>query len=159
MNHTLTLDTLFAAHGYYSLDTAEGRHYIETSGITEGAAYSYHIHTSGMVEFELLTICTHPRHEVCDISTPEGMITLIHELIDHKTKGVPTMATYLITHPTRPAAQIHTAGDSVSEALTEIPGLPGTFAPVNRHDHSDIWAEIVDAYQGAPGNGYTVTTA
>lgn len=67
------------------------------------------------------------------------------------------MATYMITHPTRPAAQIHTAGDSVAEVLTEIPGLPGVFAPVNRHAHSDIWAEIVDAYRGAPGNGCTVT--
>lgn len=67
------------------------------------------------------------------------------------------MATYMITHPTRPTAQIHTAGNSVVGALTETPGLPGHFAPVDRHAHSDIWDEIVDAYQGAPGNGYTAS--
>lgn len=87
MNDTLTLDTLFTAHGYYGINTAEGRHYIENSGVAQGTAYSYHIHTSGLVEFELLTICTQHRHEVCNISTPAGMTTLIHELIDHKVKA------------------------------------------------------------------------
>ena len=87
MNHALTLDTLFTAHGYYGTDTAEGRHYIETAGSAEGTALSYHVHTNGLVEFELLTICTQFRHEVCNISTPEGMTTLIHELIGHKAKA------------------------------------------------------------------------
>lgn len=87
MNHMLTLDTLFAAHGYYGKDTAEGRHYIETAASAERTALSYHVHANGLVEFELLTICTQFRHKVCDISTPEGMTTLIHELIDHKAKA------------------------------------------------------------------------
>lgn len=86
MNNTLTIDTLFTAHGYYGVDTAEGRHYIETAGATGGTAYSFHVHTDGLVEFEFLTICTQSRHEVCNISTPEGMITLIHELTDRKAE-------------------------------------------------------------------------
>lgn len=92
MNHTLTLDTLFTAHGYYGVNTEEGRHYIQTSGSREGTAFSYHVHTNGLVEFELLTTPTQFRHEVCNISTPEGMTTLIHELIDHKAKAAAEIA-------------------------------------------------------------------
>lgn len=87
MNHALTLDALFTAHGYYGKDTAEGRHYIETAGLHKGTAFSYHVHDDGLVEFELLTTPTQFRHEVCDVSTPEGMVTLIRELIDHKVKA------------------------------------------------------------------------
>lgn len=87
MDHTLTLDTLFTAHGYYGTDTAEGRHYIQTAGHTEESALSYHVHHDGLVEFELLTICTQFRHKVCNVSTPEGMTTLIHELIEDKVKA------------------------------------------------------------------------
>lgn len=92
MNHILTLDTLFTAHGYYGVDKVGSRHYIETAGNGD-SAYSYHVYTSGLVEFELLTICTQTRHEVCDVSTPEGMTTLIHELIDHKAKAAADRAT------------------------------------------------------------------
>ena len=92
MNHTLALDTLFTAHGYYGVNTAEGRHYIQTAGSHEGTALSYHVHTDGLVEFELLTTPAQFRHEVCNISTPEGMTTLIHELIEHKAKAAAEVA-------------------------------------------------------------------
>ena len=87
MTHALTLDALFTAHGYYGKDTAEGRQYIETAGLHRGTALSYHVHTDGLVEFELLTTPTQFRHEVCNISTPEGMTALIHELIELKEKA------------------------------------------------------------------------
>ena len=87
MSHALALDTLFAAHGYYGVDTKEGRHYIETPGAVAGTALSYHVHTDGRVEFELLTTPKQFRHKVCNVSTPEGMTALIHWLIDHKTKA------------------------------------------------------------------------
>lgn len=93
MNHTLTLDTLFTAHGFYGVDKAGERHYIQTASNTDGNALSYHVHDSGLVEFELLTmICTQSRHEVCNVSTPEGMVTLVHELIDHKAKAAAEVA-------------------------------------------------------------------
>lgn len=86
MTTTITLDTLFTAHGYYRTNKAGERHYIDLQGSGD-TAYSYHVHDNGLVEFELLTICTQNRQEVCDISTPEGMTTLIHELIDRKTRA------------------------------------------------------------------------
>lgn len=85
MNHTLTLDALFTAHGYYSVAKEGERHYIDLQNDGE-TAFSYYVHDSGLVEFELLTTPTQFRHEVCNISTPEGMTTLIQELISHKTK-------------------------------------------------------------------------
>ena len=92
MNHTLTLDTLFTAHGFYGVDKAGSRHYIQTAGGREGTAFSYHVHTDGLVEFELLTTPAQFRHEVCNVSTPDGMVTLVHELIDHKAKAAAEVA-------------------------------------------------------------------
>ena len=60
------------------------------------------------------------------------------------------MATYLLTHPNRTTAEIQTVGDSIW-------GISIDSAPLNRYKHGNLWRELVDAYQGAPGNGYTVT--
>ena len=92
MNHTLTLDTLFTAHGFYGVDKAGERHYIQTAGTHEGTAFSYHVHADGLVEFELLTTPAQSRHEVCNVSTLEGMVTLVHELVDHKAKAAAEIA-------------------------------------------------------------------
>ena len=134
MNHTLTLDTLFTAHGYYGVDTAEGRHYIQTASNADGNAFSYHVHHDGLVEFELLTICTQFRHEVCNISTPEGMTTLIHELVDHKAKAAAETAAEEAAAEGRREAQ-----DTFEQGYWEyLDGAESDFDPTFYDDEGDL---------------------
>lgn len=79
MAFTLSLDALFTAHGYYR--NPSRRHYIQRVDPDDSGARSYHVHDDGRVEYEYLTICHQGRHEVADISTPEGIATLLGELV------------------------------------------------------------------------------